>query len=115
DDDILAVHRIRRREAGNDAPGDTLQQIDVRARCVDDGEFIAAEPSHEIVTAEDFVEPKRDVADQFVADRMPECIVDVLEMVEVDVENGPGAASGANLLDCGFKALAEKHPVRQAA
>ena len=51
------------------------------------GEFVAAEPRDEIVAAQRVRQPQRDVADQLVADRMAERIVDVLEMVEVDVEH----------------------------
>ena len=31
---------------------------------------------------------QRDVADQFVADRMAERVVDVLEVIEIDIEHG---------------------------
>ena len=42
----------------------------------------------------DAVEPQRDVADQLVADRVAERVVDVLEMVEVDVEHRGGRSAG---------------------
>ena len=58
---------------------------------------------------------RRDVADQFVADRMTERVVDVLEMVEVDVEYRGRGAAVPNILDHLFEPLAEEIAVGQAA
>ena len=60
-------------------------------------------------------QPQRDVADQLVADRMAERVVDVLEMVEIDVEHGRRRAAALDLADHRFEPLAEKVTVRQAA
>ena len=63
----------------------------------DDGELVAADAGDEIVAADGVGEPLRHRADQLVADRMAERIVDVLEVVEVDVEHGRRRAALADV------------------
>ena len=46
---------------------------------------------------------------------MAECVVDVLEVVEVDVEHRRGLAAGAHVIDHDFEPLAEIDAVGQAA
>ena len=58
------------------------------APATDDGEFVAAEPPDQILRPHQARQPRGDVADQFVADRMTERVVDVLEMIEIDIEDG---------------------------
>src|SRR3989304_5582453 len=48
----------------------------------------AAQRGHEIIAADRAREQPGDVADQLVADIMPERIVDILEAIDVDVEEG---------------------------
>ena len=81
----------------------------------DDREFVAAEPGDQVVAAQGAGEPLGDAADQLVADRMAERIVDVLEMVEIDVEHGRGRTALAHLLDHRLEPLAEKDAVGQPA
>ena len=90
DDDVVAADGVGRADRGDDAPGDGLQRIGIRRAGGDDGEFVAAEPRHQIVAAHDAAQPLRDVEDQLVADVMAERVVDVLEVVEVDVEHRRG-------------------------
>ena len=87
----------------------------VGGRGGDDRELVAAEPRHQIVAAHDMRQPQRDVADEFVADRMAERVVDVLEMVEVDVEHRHRRAAALDVGDHRLQPLAEEIPVRQAA
>ena len=95
--------------------GDLVQRGMVGRRGGDHGELVAAEPRHEIVAAHDVRQPQRDVADELVADRMAERVVDVLEMVEVDVEHRRRRAAALDLGDHRLQPLAEEIPVRQAA
>ena len=59
-----------------------------RAGRGDDGEFVAAEPRHQVVAAQRLGEALGHAADQLVADRVAERVVDVLEVIEIDVEHG---------------------------
>ena len=61
------------------------------------------------------MESAGDIADELVADRMAERVVDVLEMVEVDVEHRRRRAAAPDLGDHRLQPLAEEVPVRQAA
>ncbi len=81
----------------------------------DHGELVAAEPRNEIVAAHDMRKPQGDIADELVADRMAERVVDVLEMIEVDVEHRHRRAAALDVGDHRLQPLAEEIPVRQAA
>ncbi len=81
----------------------------------DDGEFVAAEASHQILAAHDAAQPLGDVENELVADVMAERVVDVLEVIEIDVEHGRRRAAGAHVVDHGFEPLAEIDAVGQAA
>ena len=78
-------------------------------------ELVAAEPRHQVVAAQRVRQPQRDVADQLVADRMAERVVDVLEMVEVDIEHRGRRGAGAHLVDHRLQPFAEEDAVGQAA
>lgn len=47
-------------------------------------EFVAAKPRHDIILAGHRGEPAADLAQQFIAGAMSLCIIDLLEMIEVD-------------------------------
>ena len=53
------------------------------------------------------------VPQQLVADRMAERVVDALEVVEVEAENGERLAAGPTRDSAFGHALAEQHAVRQ--
>ncbi len=115
DDDILSVDPIGRAERRDDTAGDGLQHRMIGGGGRDHGEFVAAEPGDHVVGAQRPRQPLRDAADQLVADRMAERVVDVLEVIEIDVEDRGGRASAANLGDCRFQPLAKEDAVRQPA
>ena len=52
-----------------------------------DGEFIPAEAGDEILRADRLAQPLRHALQEFVADQMPQRIVDALELVDVDIED----------------------------
>ena len=106
---------VRRADRGNDPAGDGLQRIGIRRASGDDGEFVAAEPRHQIVAAHDAAQTLRHVEDELVADVMAERVVDVLEVVEVDVEHRGGESAAAHIIDGLLEALAEIDAVGQAA
>jgi len=74
-------------------------------------ELVAAEPRHQVVAAQRMRQPQRDVADQFVADRMTERVVDVLEMVEVHKEQGDPGFLAAGRFDRLRDPVVEQGPV----
>jgi len=68
----------------DNSPGETrgvLARFDV---LLEHHEFIAAEPRHEILRAQHFAQPVGDRAQQLVAARVTQGVVDLLELIEVD-------------------------------
>jgi len=70
---------------------------------LEDRELVAAEPRDEIAAAHAVPETGRDQSKEAIAGRVPQRIVDVLEQVDVDVEDGkalrPAPARGERLLE----------------
>ena len=115
DDDVVAADRIGRAERIDDAAGDSLQRVGIGFAGGDDGEFVAAEPRHQILAAHDAAQPLGDVENELVADVMAERVVDVLEVIEIDIEHGGRRAAGAHIGDDAFEPVAEIDAVGQAA
>ena len=95
DHDGLIVDAVGRADRCDHPRRNGLQRHVVEAAGGDDREFIATEPRHQVVAAQRAGDALRDIADQFVADRVAERVVDVLEVVEVDVEHRRGRAAVA--------------------
>ena len=51
---------------------------------VNNRELVSAEPRAEVVTATTFVKPAGDGLQEFVADRVSERVIDILEAIEID-------------------------------
>ena len=73
-----------------------------------DGEFIAAQTSHDVLGPGCLAEPRGHRHEKRVADRMPERVVDRLELVEIDDEDGKtGVAEACRVLH----AFEEQRPI----
>jgi hypothetical protein len=83
-----------------------------RPRRVDeDRELVAAEPRDLVAVAQRGSQPGADLSQQGIPGRVPECVVDLLEAVEVEQEHGdPGVPGGDRLA----KRSEEAAPVEQA-
>ena len=77
------------------------------------GEFVAAEPRHQIVLADRLAQPGADGAQQHVAGRVSQGVVDVLEVVQVEQQHG-GRADRPGRLAQPVQLLDEQHAVGQA-
>ena len=115
DDDVVAADGIGRAQRRDDAVRGLLQGRRVGAERGNDREFVAAEPRHDILAAQGSAQPECDVADEFVADRMAERVVHVLEMIEIDIEHGRRRSAALDVLDHRLQALAEIIAVGQSA
>jgi hypothetical protein len=78
----------------------------------DHGEFVAAEPRDQIAPLEATLDAAGNRLQQLVADMMSERVVDALELVNVDIEQGELLAL-LRFFELALDLLAEQHPVGQ--
>src|ERR1700738_869885 len=81
---------------------------------LDDGEFVAAETGQHVGIAQRRTQPLRDLDQQLVARRMPQRVVDVLEPVEVEHQDGESGAMTLQPLAGIFEFFGEQRAVREA-
>ena len=80
-----------------------------------DGELVAAEAGHRVHPADAVFEPAREVDEEAVAEVVAERVVDDLEAVEIDEEDGEAVGGGAlGPLDGEAQAVGEARAVGQA-
>jgi hypothetical protein len=65
----------------------------------DDRELVAAQPRERVVLAQQLLQPRADLAQHLVAGVVAERVVELLEAVEVDQQQGELVAVGAARLD----------------
>ena len=115
DHDGLVADRVGRADRRDQAVGDRQQRRVVGAAAVMTANSSPPMRATRSSSRTRVGEPLRHRADQFVADRMAERVVDVLEVVEVDVEHGRRRAALAHVRDHRLQPLAEEDAVGQAA
>src|SRR5262249_10886789 len=76
------------------------------------GELGAAEPRDQVAFADAAAQPRRDGLQQFVADMVAERVIDALELVDVDIEQGELLAA-RDLLQLALHLFVEQHAVGQ--
>ena len=93
--------------------GDEFHDIaDVPDAGLDHRKLVAAEPRDQIGLAEATPDAASHRLQQFIADMVSERVVDALELVDIDIEQGELLA-GTGSLQFAFDLFAEQHPVRQ--
>ena len=75
--------------SAGDPLGDRHGELDVGPG-QQDGELVATQPHHDVARPGDAGQPGPDESEEPVAGRVPEGVVDLLEVVEVDHEQGQG-------------------------
>src|SRR5262249_20007503 len=95
DIDAMSVEDERRANDAENAFCDRLQRIAVRSAGHNDGEFIAAEPSDQVVVIDDLAQSLGDIDNELIADMVAERVVDVLEMIKINVKHSGGRAAVA--------------------
>jgi hypothetical protein len=96
-----------------EASDDDLEHVvDALDTGLDHREFVAAEPRDQIAVADAAPDPSRHRLQQLVADMVAERVVDALEFVDVDIEQGELLAA-RDLLQLAFHLLAEQYAVGQ--
>ncbi len=84
---LMAEAFVGRADRVIDAVDEFGDLVGARHAGLHDGEFVAAEPRHEIGLAHASAEADRDGLEQLVADHVSERVVDALELVDVDIEH----------------------------
>src|SRR6202011_1821185 len=79
-----------------------------------DDELIAARPGDHVARVERLAQTRGDFTQDAVADAVTERVVDRLEPVEVDVEQGETAIVERRRFQYGVEALFEREAIRQA-
>ena len=88
DADIVLADRERLGDERDDPGGERLGGVGLLGIVeLDDGEFVAAEPRQHVGFAERVLDPLGHLLEQFVAGRVPERVVDLLEAVEIHHED----------------------------
>ena len=80
---------------------------------LNDGEFVAAEPGDGIGFAEQGTHAAGHLADQIVAGLVPERVVDLLEAVEVDYQQGNAVGPAPRRGDGGIEPILEQGAIGQ--
>src|SRR3954451_10143288 len=93
DDDVAAVYRHGLAQRGLDACGDLGGLPGIADALEHDDELVAPEPGDGVLVADDGRETGGDLAQQLVARAVAEAVVDDLEAVEVEQEDGEAAAA----------------------
>jgi len=101
-------------DCGDELGGEVAGLARMRDIHLDDCELVAAEAGHQVALAQIVFEPLSDHAQELVADRMPERVVDALEVIEIEAVDRHVAGAVAELCQRGVETLVEQHAVGQA-
>ena len=94
------------------ALGQDRRRLGLFALRRENDKFVAADSGDELL-ANRPLKPPRDGAEKFVADDVTEDVVSLLEIVEVDAEEGEAVASRIRLIEKAIQRKAQRRPVRQ--
>ena len=108
----MALDRIGPRDLLDQGPGEGFQQPDVDGAGKDGLELVAAEAADLAMVAHYGFQSVGHLAEQGIADRMAERIVDVLEAIEVDHEQRAALLPMRRVAQGLIERLAHHRPVR---
>ena len=111
--DLIATFERELGDRGAQALGEPPRVVPAAA-AQDHREFVAAEAEHLVVDAQAATQQSAEVAQQAVAGRVPAVVVDRLEAVEVDVQQGGDIAEAAVRANRVLDALLEGTTVGEA-
>jgi hypothetical protein len=87
--------QVERRLEGRPQPPGRRERAVVAGRVgEDDGELVAAQPGQHVPRPERAGHPRAELREQQVADVVAELVVDLLEAIQVDEQQGEGAPRG---------------------
>ena len=107
-----SLQRDRRRQDPRDPLGHLDDRLEVRHPRQQDAELVSAEPGHGVLVAHDVAEPCSHLLQEQVAEVVSECVVHLLELVEVHNDDAY-VSSGLPLAQRAPQPLGEEHAVRE--
>ena len=110
--DALDLERLA--DGGDQAGGDVAQHVEIAHPLDQDGELVAADAGGGVGVAHHVVDAVGDAHEHGVADVVAELVVDRLEPVEVEVEQGDGLVGALVPVQGGVELVVQQHPVGQA-
>ena len=113
DPDRTRRHQVGALDRAAHPVGDRDRGLGVREVLADDGELVAAEARHGVARPHGHHEPVAHLAQQLVADRVPELVVDRLEVVEVAVDDRDRPVVPAGAVHRLREPVVEQQPVRE--
>ena len=111
---LVAFDHVGPRDLLDQRPGERFQQADVDAAGKHRLELVAAETPDLAVIAHHRLQPLGDLAQQRVADRVAERVVDVLEPIEIDHEQRAALLAMGRVAQRFVERLAHHRAVRQS-
>jgi hypothetical protein len=112
--DFVAVE-LERRPHGHVDPGGQRRRVGgLRQGGLQHSEFIATQSRDHICLAHDRSQPIRGLPQQFVTERVPERVVDVLEVIEIEIEKRDPLAP-LRTLERTLELVRELHTVGQSS
>ena len=112
-ENLLAVDVEALVESAQDALGDISSLLRVDDPVEQDGELVAAEARHRIGGAHRRAEPGGNLLEHEVSRRVPEAVVDRLEVVEVDEDDGDRETAALHAGERVLNAVGEERAIRK--
>src|SRR6266480_694966 len=111
---LLGGRERRVRDRGPELSGDVEGRL-VRRFRHDDRELLATDARHPVdPAAQSLLQPRAELLQDLIAGRVPERVVDVLEVIDVAQHQGQRARVARRPLDLAREMLAEETPARRA-
>ena len=110
----IALDHIRARDLLDQRARERLEQTNIDHPRQHRLEFVAAQPADLAMVAHHAGQPLRDLAEQRIADRMAQRVVDILEPVEVDQEQRAALLAARGVAQCLVERLAHQRAIGQS-
>ena len=111
--DQLTIDIVRLAQERHDAFGQGARLMRSGEPDLQDREFVAAKAGGHVAVAQAFAETLRRRLQKLVAGRVPQAVVDVLEVIEIEIKNGKRVILPAHAQKRVLQVIVKQHPVWQ--
>src|ERR1700676_1094159 len=85
---FVAIDDVRRAECLNDLDGKCPERRQIDRVGLQHGEFVSPDACDEVICSDDLLEALGGLAQEDITNWITQWVVDILEMLQVDIENG---------------------------